>query len=385
MIINRSQILRTPGPTPIPEQVQKAMSQPMIGHRGKGFSELFQSVTPRLKPIFGTSQEIFLLTGSGTSALEAAVVNTVAPGDEVVVVVTGNFGARFADICEAYQIVVHRLEVEWGRACHPDALKTFLKSKKNIKAVFVTHCETSTGVLNPIGDLASVIHENSDALVIVDTVSSAGGTPVNMDKDGLDVVVSGSQKAFMLPPGLAFITLSENAWKAVERTPSKGFYLNLEAYKTNAEKGMTPYTPALSLIYGLDEALRMMEEEGLDNVFRRHETLMKMTRAASQALGLSLLTTDEEASPTVTAIQGTATLDSEAVRQTALKTFNLVLAGGQKRLKGKIFRIGHMGAITPAELLQTLILLEFSLFKMGYPVSFGTAAKAAEEVLKNEL
>ena len=385
MIINRSQILRTPGPTPVPERIQHAMAKPMIGHRGSGFSQLYHSLTPRLKPIFGTSQEVFILTGSGTSALEAAVVNTVNPGDHVVVVVTGNFGARFVDICEAYGIVVHRLDVEWGKACDPESLREYMKNQKDIKAVFMTHCETSTGVLNPIGELAKVIHETSDALIIVDTVSSAAGTPVHMDVNDLDVVVSGSQKAFMLPPGLAFITLSERAWTVVEKTQVRGFYLDLKAYKKNAEKGMTPYTPALSLFYGLEEALNMLEEEGLDNVFQRHNLLMNMTRSVSKTLGLNLLTTDEAASPTVTAIKGTDSLDSEQLRQITSKSYNLVLAGGQKQLKGKIFRIGHMGACSPIEMLETLILLELSLYKMGYPIELGTAAKVAEEVLESEL
>ncbi|GGE40568.1 aminotransferase [Pullulanibacillus camelliae] len=385
MIINRSQILRTPGPTPIPESIQHAMSQPMIGHRGSAFSDLYKDVTRRLQPVFGTKQEVFVLTGSGTSALETAVVNSTQPGDEVAVIVTGAFGARFADICEAFDLVVHRLDIEWGKACDPEVLRQFISSKSELKAVFMTHCETSTGVLNPIAQLADVIHEASDALVVVDTVSSAAGVPVEMDRNSLDIVVSGSQKAFMLPPGLAFIAVSERAWKVIKANDTKAFYLNLAAYQKNHEKGMTPYTPAVSIIFGLQQALTLLESEGLDNVYQRHDLLKKMTRAAIQGLGLTLLTSDEDASPTVTAIKATNTFDSEGLRKTASQSFNLVFAGGQGKLKGKLFRIGHMGACTPAELLQTLTLLELSLYKMGYSIVPGTAAQKAEEVLIHDL
>ncbi|HET6871823.1 MAG TPA: alanine--glyoxylate aminotransferase family protein, partial [Sporolactobacillaceae bacterium] len=288
MIIGRERHLRTPGPTPIPESVQKAMGQPIIGHRSSEFSELLIDTSQRLRSIFGTTQDVIILTGSGTAALEAAVANITQPGENVAVLITGAFGERFAEICEEYKLNVHRMEVEWGISCQPDTLRSFIKSLPPLSAVFMTHCETSTGVLNPIMELAQVIREHSDAFIVVDAVSSAVGVPINMDKWGLDIVVTGSQKALMCPPGLAFLAASPRAWKKVHLHQRKTFYLNLSTYQNSLEKGMSPYTPAISLIYGLKESLSLIEKEGLENVQNRHLTLKNMTRAAVLAAGLSL-------------------------------------------------------------------------------------------------
>ncbi|MGV3487184.1 MAG: pyridoxal-phosphate-dependent aminotransferase family protein [Tuberibacillus sp.] len=383
-MINREILLRTPGPTPIPAAIQKALSQPMMGHRSGVFSDIFKNTSRRLRPIFGTSQEILILTGSGTSALEAAVVNITEQGDHVAVVVTGAFGERFAEICQTYGLNVHRLDCEWGRACQPDVLRSFLKSLPPVTAVFMTHCETSTGVLNDIKELAGVVRECTDALVVVDAVSSAAGVPIYMDRWNLDIVVTGSQKALMCPPGLAFAAVSDRAWQRIHQLPKKAFYLNLSTYQKQLEKGMSPYTPAISLIYGLNEALRLIEEEGLQRVFDRHIVLKRMTRAAMRAAGLRLLTSDEEASPTVTAVAQTDNWDTETFRKSAREKFNLVLAGGQKKLKGQLVRFGHMGACTPAEIIQSLFLFEMALKSVQWPVSTGVMVQAAEEVLIND-
>ncbi|MBA4495639.1 pyridoxal-phosphate-dependent aminotransferase family protein [Paenactinomyces guangxiensis] len=372
--------LRIPGPTPIPPRIQQAMAHPMIGHRSGEASRLITECSERLKKIFGTEQHPLLLSSSGTSALEAAVVNTVAPGEEAIVVVTGAFGDRFAKIVEKYGYICHRLDIPWGQACDPELLKSFIEEHPHARAVFFTYCETSTGVLNPIGELSRVVREHSDALVIVDAVSCLGAVPSRMDEWGIDLMVTGSQKALMLPPGLAFAAVSERAWTTIEKNPGPRFYLDLPAYRKNLEKGTTPFTPAVSLLFGLKEALNMLDEEGLENVIKRHELLKEMTRAGIRALGLELMARDQDASPTVTSIHGGAgKWESEELRK-ALRQLQVVVAGGQQHLKGKIFRIGHMGYCDALDIFTTLSALELALHQTGVPVELGAGVKAAQEV-----
>lgn len=374
-MLKSANLLRIPGPTPIPPSVNRAMTQPMIGHRSEEAKALFASVKEKVKAVFGTKEDVLIVTGSGTSGLEAAVVNTTDAGDDVLVIVTGNFGERFAGICETYQLNVHRLEVEWGKAVNPDDVEDYLQNNKNIKAVFVTACETSTGVLNPIGDISQAIRKSSEALVVVDGVSSVGGADTRMDEWGVDVYVTGSQKAMMLPPGLCFIAASERARDVMKENKRPRFYLDLRRYENDA----APFTPALSLIRGLEEAMALIEKEGLDHVYERHVTMMKMTRAAAKALGLKLLTTDEDASPTVTTIIP-EDFEGDALRKRLKNEFDLDLAGGQKSLKGKVVRIGHMGYCTPADVLQVISLLESGLQRIGKDIKPGQGVAAAQEV-----
>lgn len=377
--------LRIPGPTPIPPRIQQAMAQPMIGHRSGDASKLICECSDRLKSVFGTKQNPLLLSSSGTSALEAAVINTVAPGEEAIVVVTGAFGDRFAKIVERYGFTCHRLDIPWGQACDPETLQSFVKKHPQARAVFLTYCETSTGVLNPIDQLAKVVHEHSDALVIVDAVSCLGAVPSQMDKWGIDILVTGSQKAMMLPPGLALAAVSERAWYVIEKNPAPRFYLDLLAYKKNLEKDTTPFTPAVSLLFGLQEALNMLEDEGLENVFKRHQLLKMMTRAGVRALGLELMTTEQDASPTVTSIHGgKGAWESEDLRK-ALRQLQVVVAGGQQHLKGKIFRIGHMGYCDALDIFTTLSALELALKQIGVSVELGAGIKAAQEVYINHV
>lgn len=378
-MLQDQQYLRIPGPTPIPPSVQLAMAQPMIGHRGNETSELLRSIKPRLKKVFGTEQDVMIVAGSGTSGLEAAVVNAVKPLDEVLVIVTGAFGARFVAICEAYGIRVHTYEVEWGKTFDSYELKEHLRNIPNVTAVFATYCETSTGVINPIHELAEAVNEVSDALIIVDGVSCVGGVETRMDEWGIDILVTGSQKAFMLPAGLMFIAASERAWKVIHSNPNRGFYLDLANYKKNLAKDTTPFTPALSILFGLDQALLMMEKEGLENVFRRHALMKEMTRAAFKALEIPLLTNDEDASDTVTAVKPDD-FDAEEFRKIINKEFRLSLAGGQEQLKGKIFRIGHMGYCSPADVLQTLSMIEIGLVKSGKQIELGKGVAAAQRI-----
>ncbi|WP_036801778.1 pyridoxal-phosphate-dependent aminotransferase family protein [Planococcus glaciei] len=382
-MLTDQQILRIPGPTPIPPSVNRAMSQPMIGHRGQSTSEMIQDIRPKLKRVFGTQQEVMILTASGTAGLETAVVNTVATGEEVLVVVTGAFGERFAKICKAYEIKTHVLDVEWGQAADPEAVKAFLKEHPEVKAVFATFCETSTGVLNPVQELAAAVKEESDALFIVDGVSCVGGTETKMDDWGIDVVVTGSQKAFMLPAGLAFVAASERAWVKIEANPQPRFYLDLKKHRDNILKDTTPFTPALSILFGLQQVLQLMEEEGLEQVYARHQLMMKMTRAAFQALDVPLLTTDDAASPTVTAVKP-ADFDAEAFRKIMKQEFGFEVAGGQQHLAKAIFRIGHMGYCSPADMLQAIAIMEIGVLKAGKEIELGKGVRAAQQIYLNE-
>ena len=370
-------LLRIPGPTPIPPSVQNAMSKPMVGHRDPETKELIQKIKPRLKKVFGTSEDVMMVTGSGTSGLETAVVNAASKGDEVLVIVSGSFGDRFAKICEAYEMVVHRMDVAWGDAVDPDEVKNWLQKHSNIKVVFATYCETSTGILNPIADISKVVHEQSDALFVVDGVSCVGGVETKMDEWGIDILVTGSQKALMLPPGFTFIAVSERAWKVIEENDQERFYLDLRKYRKSLADDSTPFTPGVSLLFGLDQALTLMEQEGLEEVYKRHEIMKEMTRAAIKALNIPLLTTDAYAAPTVTAIKPDR-FEADHLRKIVKKEFGLALAGGQQQLKGEIFRIGHMGYCSPGDVLQIISIVEIGLQRLDVDVTLGTGVAAAQ-------
>jgi aspartate aminotransferase-like enzyme len=355
------------------------MSRPAIGHRSKEASMLIRDISRRLRDLFGTSSPVCPVSGSGTAALEAAAVNTVRPGGKVLVVVAGAFGKRFADILQRMDAEVVRLEIPWGSPCEPDLLAKELDRHREIQAVFLTHCETSTGVLHPVGELAKAVRQRSDALVIVDGVSSVGGTQLNMDEQGIDVAVTGSQKALMLPPGLAAVAVSRRAWHVIESNPRPRYYLDLLMYRHSLEQETTPFTPPVSLLFGLAESLNMLEEEGLQVVFRRHERLGRMTRRALEALGIRLLTDESCASPTVTAAMGGDRWTADELRA-EMRNLGVVIAGGQGQLKGRIFRIGHMGFCHEPDLLAALGTLETALARLGVLREPGAGVKAAQEV-----
>ncbi|WP_213423623.1 pyridoxal-phosphate-dependent aminotransferase family protein [Bhargavaea massiliensis] len=374
-------ILRHPGPTPIPKKVELAMAQNMISHRSEEFVKLYRETTEHVKPVFGTKQDILLLPSGGTAALEAAVVNIASPGDEVVVVTVGAFGDYFVSICEKYGLNVHKLQKEWGEACTKEELGDFLKPLSNIKAVFATYNETSTGILNPVGQLGEAVREHSDALFIVDGVSAIGGAPAEMDEWGIDILVTGSQKAMMLPPGLALLAVSDQAWKVIESNDSSAYYLNLLSYREWNEKGMTPNTPAVSLIMGLSAVCDLIDEEGgFSKTVERHEVMKNMVRKSMNALSIGLLTTDEYASPTITAIRTPEGLDLGSFLGHLKKTYHLDFAGGLGPLQGKIFRFGHMGYCFPSDILEAVSLMEAGLQDFSYPFEPGAGVKAAQEV-----
>ncbi len=374
-------ILRHPGPTPIPKKVQLAMNRDIFSHRSNEFIELYRETIELVKPIFGTKQEILLLPSGGTAALEAAAVNTVSVGEDVVVITVGAFGDYFVSICEQYGFNVHKLEKQWGQACTAEDLRAFIQPLQNIKAIFVTYNETSTGILNPIAQLAQVVREESEALLIVDGVSCVGGAPAEMDAWGVDILVTGSQKAMMLPPGLSLVSVSDRAWQVIEENKTPSYYLNLLSYRSWAEKGMTPNTPAVTLIYGLHEVCKLIEEEGgFAKTIARHELMKNMVRSAMTALGIGLLTADDYASPTITAIltpEGIALGDF----LTHLKQhYHVDFAGGLGHLQGQIFRFGHMGYCFPSDVLQAVSLMEAALQDFSYAFEPGAGVRAAHEV-----
>lgn len=383
MLISEKFDLRVPGPTPVPPRIYRAMNRPMINHRGGDFTALFQRLREGIKQIFQTENEVYFVTGSGTAGLEVAVANVVSPGDPVLVLVTGEFGDRFAKICAAYGAQVDRVDVPWGEAVRPELVAPRLATKR-YRAVYATHNETSTGVENPIDAIGELVAE-TEALFVVDTVSSLGGMEFKADAWHCDLVVTGSQKALMLPPGMTLVSVSPKAWPVVEQAQSPRFYFDLRAYRKSAEKNETPFTPNVQILFGLDEALRMIQEEGLENAFARHRTMRRMIRAAVRALGMEPLAAEEVASNTVTAVKAPAGVDPDALRDVVKKRFGIVLAGGQGQLKGKIFRVGHLGYAAPMEMLPVAAALEMALTLLGHPVPLGKGVEAAEKELLAEL
>jgi aspartate aminotransferase-like enzyme len=350
----------------------------MINHRGPEFASLMERIVSRMRPFFGTEADIVLLTAAGTGALEAAVVNVLSPGDRVLAVTVGAFGDRFAKVAEVYGADVRRLEVEWGRAATPAVVRAALLEEPGVRAVLLTHNETSTGVTNPIPELAATIRELApDALILVDAISSLGAVPFAMDAWGLDLVVSGSQKAWMAAPGIAFAAIAERAWSAMETARMPRFYFDLRRARESAATGQTPWTPAVAVMYQVDEGLRLMEEETPAGVFARHAACAAAARAGLAALGFALLADPPHASRTVTAANVPEGLDWKAFNGEA-KRRGLVLAGGQGKLKGRIFRVGHLGSVELEDILGAIAVLEEASLRVGRVVEPGAAVAAAQ-------
>ena len=360
------QNLRTPGPTPCPDEVLEAMGGPMINHRGPEFRELILGLTEKLKQVFMTQNRLYILTASGTGSLEAALVNTLSPGDKVLAVSTGYFGDRFTDIARTYGAEVKKLDFEWGTAAGPDSIRSSLKEEPDIKAVLVTHNETSTGITNDLERISEVVKEESNALLLVDAISSLGCVPLYTDRWHCDIVATASQKGLMVPPGLSFISVSQDAWDAIEGAKMPRFYFDLPAAQRYLERGQNPWTPNVSLFYGLDVAMDMMLDEGMEQVFSRHAHIGDITRQGVRALGLELLADEAHASNTVTAVKVPEGVDSGKLSETLRTERSIVLAGGQGTLQGKIFRIGHMGQVTEQDISEVLHALETTLPRVGF-------------------
>jgi aspartate aminotransferase-like enzyme len=370
--------LRIPGPTALPPSVREAGARQMINHRGPEFAAMLGRILDGMKPYFGTTQDVAMITTAGSGGLEAAIVNTLSPGDRVLGVSIGSFGDRFAKIAGIYGADVTRLDAEWGYAAAADEVRERLRTMPDTKAVLLTHNETSTGVMNPIAELAAAVREETpDALILVDSVSGLGAVPFRMDEWGVDLVVTGSQKAWMAAPGLAMIAASERGWAAMETARMPRFYLDLRAHRDAAAGGQTPFTPAIAVVYQVDEGLRLMAAEGAESIFARHEACAAAAQAGLTALGFELFADQRHASKTVTAANVPDDLDWKAFNA-EVKRRGVVLAGGQGKLTGKIFRLGHLGSVTLEEILGALSTLEFAALAQGQTVTPGAAVAAAQ-------
>jgi aspartate aminotransferase-like enzyme len=359
--------LRIPGPTPVPPKVLEAGARPMINHRGREFAAILDRVTKRVKEVFLTQNDVFILTTSGTGVMETAVVNTLSPGDRVLVISVGAFGDRFANIAKTYGADVSRLDYEWGKAADPEDVRRALAADPAIKAVLIVHNETSTGVTNPLAEIAKVVRE-FDKLLLVDAISSLSAVPVRTDDWGLDFVVTASQKGWMVPPALAMVSVSPRAWEAHAQAKMPRYYFDVATAKDYLERSQTPWTPAVSVFYGLDLALDMMAKEGLENIFARHRRIGQFTRDGVKSLGLKLFADERFASDTVTAVKVPEGVDGKALQKLCLDEYDLVMAGGQAKLAGKIFRIGHLGFVSEEDVKAALDVLAKALPRVGFPV-----------------
>jgi aspartate aminotransferase-like enzyme len=359
-------MLMIPGPTPIPEQVLLAMAKHPMGHRSGEFSAIMAEVTENLKWLHQTQNDVLILASSGTGAMEAGIINFLSQGDKVLVGNNGKFGERWGKVARAFGLDTQEITAEWGKPLNPDDFKAALEADtdQQIKAVIITHSETSTGVLNDLETINTYVKAHG-ALIIVDAVTSLGACSVPVDEWGLDVVASGSQKGYMIPPGLAFVSVSAKAWTAYETATLPKFYLDLGPYRKNAVKNTTPFTPPINLFFALQAALQMMQKEGLEAIFARHDRQKRATRDAMKALNLPLYGGDDCASPAITAVMPQG-VDAEKIRSVMKKQFDIALAGGQDHLKGQIFRVGHLGFVCDRDILTAVAALEATLAHLGY-------------------
>ncbi|RJP29715.1 MAG: alanine--glyoxylate aminotransferase family protein [Candidatus Omnitrophota bacterium] len=374
----KKKYLLTPGPTPVPPQVAEVMSRPIIHHRTPQFQAVLKEAVEGLKYIYQTKNDCFILTSSGTGAMEAAVVNLLSPGDYALVVEGGKFGERWTELCKKYSVNAEVITVEWGKAVSPEEIKKRLQANPKIKVVFTTLCETSTGVDNDIKAIGDVVGATNAALV-VDAISGLGAINIKTDEWKCDIVVSGSQKGLMLPPGLSFISVSSKAWNLIKDSKLPKYYFDLTAAKKAWDKTDTPFTPALTLVIALAEALKIMKEDGLENIFARHIRMADATRAAVKAIGLELFA-PTAASNAVTAVKVPAGIDGEKLVKAMRDTYGITIAGGQAELKGKVIRIAHMGFIEEFDIIVGISCLEKVLTQMGYKFNIGEGVKAAQQV-----
>ncbi len=360
--------LRIPGPTPCPDEILKEMGRQMINHRGPEFKKILYDITDKLKQLFKTKNDVFILSGSGTGGLEAAIVNSLSPGDKVLSVSIGVFGDRFSAIAKEFGANVIELKYEWGKAADVDEIEEVLGDNPSIKAVLVTHNETSTGVTNDLASISSVV-KKSDKLLLVDAISSLGSIELPIDEWQCDVVVTGSQKGWMVPPGLAMVSVSEKAWQANTDATIPRFYWDFAKAKSYLEKGQTPWTPVVSVFFALNVALDMMIEKGLDSIIANQARIAQLTRDGVKALGLALFADEKYASNTVTSIAAPEGLDVLKLLKILREEHDTVLGGGQQHLAGKIFRIGHLGWVTEEDINMVLKSLIIALPQAGFEAS----------------
>ena len=372
--------LMTPGPVDVPSDALLAMAQPMIHHRTEEFGEVLTEATDALKYVFQTKNDLLIFTASSTGAMESSVVNLLSPGDHALVIVGGKFGERWAEMCEAYNVRADRLDVEWGMSVDPESVAEKLRSNPDIKCVYATLCETSTGVVHDIEGLGQIVKDAKNTLLVVDAVSGLGAMDIQTDNWHIDVVVSGSQKGLMTPPGLGFISINEQAWAAVEKAKLPRYYFDLKKAKESLAKKQTPFTCSVSLILALRESLGLIRREGLANTLARHARLAKATRAGVKALGLELYASAP--ANAVTAVRMPEAVDGKQLIKLISDKYGITFAGGHGDLSGKIIRIAHLGYCDNMDIIAAISALEMALTELGYAAPNGAGVRAAEEVLQ---
>ncbi len=370
--------LLIPGPVELSYRVLLAMARPPMGHRTPDFEAILEECWDILREVFQTRGDVMIITGSGTSAMDAAVASAVKKGEEIVCIEGGKFGERFGEIARAHGIKAREVRVEWGSALEPEKVEEVV-AESSAKAITLTHNETSTGVVHDAKAVGKIAREY-DLVYILDGITSVGGDEVKADSWGVDICITGSQKCLAAPPGLAMVSVSERAWEAIDGNEERGFYLDLAAYRRALKKKTTPYTPSVSLIYGLREALRIVREEGIENRVKRHRTMALATRRAAKAMNLELFADEKSASNTVTAIKIPEGLTDDDVRGAMKRDHGILLAGGQAKLKGRIFRIGHMGNVGYGDLVEALAALERVLVKAGHSLNLGDGISEAQQI-----
>jgi aspartate aminotransferase-like enzyme len=372
--------LFSPGPTVLPQDILLKMAEPIIHHREAEYKRIYQEVREGLKYLFQTKNEVLVFTSSGTGAMEGTVCNLLSSGDKAIVVRGGKFGERWGEICEAYGISVKPIDVEWGEVVDPELIAQCLKEDPSIRAVFIQATETSTGVMHPMREIAEITRTYEETAFVVDAITGIGVFDIPMDAWNLDVVVSGSQKALMLPPGLSFVALSEKAWRLVDRSNLPKYYFNFKGELKSAQKNQNTFTPAITLVIGLRESLRKIREEGLESLFARHDLLARATREAVKALGLELFAA-ESPSNALTAVKIPEEIGAAEIKDRFFEEFGVTVAGGQDRAKGKIIRIAHLGYYGRLDIVMVISALEMLLKEMGHQFELGAGVRAAEEVL----
>lgn len=370
--------LLAPGPTPVLPEALLAMARPILYHRGPEYEVLLASIREGLKFLFQTKNEVLIFTSSGTGGMEGAVVNTLSPGDRTLVIRGGKFGERWGEICEAYGLQPSYIDVEWGRAVEPNLVAAALAADPSIKAVFTTHSESSTGVLHDIEAIARIVRK-TPAILVVDAITSVGVVDLPMDAWGVDIVVGGTQKALMIPPGLALCGVSDKAWAMVQHARLPKFYFNFLVERKSLEKNQNGFTPAVSLVVALEQSLAAIKAEGLPALFARHDRLARATRAGVSALGLELFTA--QPTPALTAILAPQGIGAGAIVKKLRTAHGITISGGQAQLKGKIFRLAHLGYADESDVVVCMAALERTLADLGYPMKLGDGVRAVQEVL----
>jgi len=356
--------LFTPGPTPVPEMIMLKMSEPIIHHRNPEFKEIFAELNSNIKYLFQTEQNVYTLTSSGTGAMEAAVANIIEKGEKAIFVNGGKFGERWGQLIKTFGGIPIEIKKEWGDPPAADEIIELIKQNPDVKAVFLTHSETSSGTVTDIKEIAKVVHEISDALIVVDGITSVGALELRMDEWDIDIVLTGSQKGLMIPPGLAFIAVSERAWQKINSTENRVFYFSLKKAQKALESGDTPWTPAITLVIGANEALKLIKAEGLENIWHRHQRLAEGIRIGVKALGLKLMS--KNPSNAITAVFIPEGIEFKKFNDALKYEFGITVAGGQEQYKGKLFRISHLGYYDDLDMVTMISALEFALKKAGY-------------------